>query len=47
MLSPLTSQVLNKKVHSNPKYGNVKGTLNTGKTAKSVVSVSKSRMAHF
>jgi hypothetical protein len=28
-------------VHKNPKYENVKGTINTGKTAKDVQSVSK------
>ena len=33
--------MLDKKVKSNPKYDNVKGTLKTGKTAKDVVSVSK------
>jgi len=29
-------------VHSNPKYSNVKGTISSGKTVKSVTTVSKS-----
>jgi len=34
-------KVLNKKVQSNPKYAGVKGTVDTGKTAKDVTTVSK------
>jgi hypothetical protein len=28
--------ILNRKVHANPKYANVKSTINTGSTAKNV-----------
>jgi hypothetical protein len=37
----LILKVLNKKVHSNPKYAGVKGTISTGKTVKDVATVSK------
>jgi hypothetical protein len=39
--SMLILKVLNKKVHSNPKYAGVKGTISTGKTVKDVATVSK------
>ncbi len=34
-------QILNKRTHQNPKYANVKSTINTGATAKNVSVYSK------
>lgn len=34
-------QILQKKVHTNPKYSNIKGTINTGNTVKDLTPTSK------